>query len=738
MTIVPASVLRAFTIGLLLTSSAQAGPQRAVPAVASTPVARTVLRPTLTPGPQGVSGSTKIKRSVERTQSIVVAQTDTAPPSGANTPTAAPLKTAPSPLAGSPVVPPNSLIVAKTLGEIGYANGFRLSNLGGRQEVFFPLPQGAQTSLAELVLVLDDVSAHEAKRSLEILVGDRSMTSIALDGKSRGRIVRIPLAGVVARDGFLKLSFLYSGAATPERCIDVRYVGDSLTIRPESALDLLVNKATQISITTTAALMPHNVAVLLSNNSLSASDIAAALTLSRSLTAAGRKVTFYHGLDQLPQLVKQQDPKLWTRGLIIVGPIADITAKLDEAGPLPTDTSLVSAHIGGVPVLLVSDAASARDGRLIGNPSLASLRDTHTASVGLVTSPKGPVDRVNFDQLGIVPAPAEVFGRADMSFAVPTSILPSGTRATRLALNVMVAPDGNDQKAVVSAFVNERLLASTVAAIGEPTQLDFAIPDGLVGTIANIQVVVQRRSAQGDCRFEPQGYPAEILGSSAFVLSPAGPVAEDFSDLASLWANGVEVLIPASVSTRPLPVLGMLSDVLNSLSRESAPINVRFVAANVSPTPSAAFIAVSNVPPANAAPHVKFNNGRVVVTDRAGRTRLDLGGLTTGAVAQIVMSNRHSGLWIKPLTADGSLPASTGFSLDRGNVAFVDKTGIALAMSTQRDTLLRISYPEKASWLSFAERFRSWIVGGLWLILTVVVLVILQRIYRRRRSDSQD
>ena len=72
-----------------------------------------------------------------------------------------------------------------------------------------------------------------------------------------------------------------------------------------------VGKTTQLNITTTAALMPHNVAVLLSNNSLTASDIAAALTLSRSLTAAGRKVTFYHGLDELPGLVKQEDSKRW-------------------------------------------------------------------------------------------------------------------------------------------------------------------------------------------------------------------------------------------------------------------------------------------------------------------------------------------------------------------------------------------------------------------------------------------
>ena len=59
-----------------------------------------------------------------------------------------------------------------------------------------------------------------------------------LDGKSMGRTVRVPLPRTKAKDGFLKLSFLYSGAATQDRCIDVRYVGDSLTIRPETAIEL--------------------------------------------------------------------------------------------------------------------------------------------------------------------------------------------------------------------------------------------------------------------------------------------------------------------------------------------------------------------------------------------------------------------------------------------------------------------------------------------------------------------
>lgn len=635
-----------------------------------------------------------------------------------------------------------SLVVSVLLREVGYSNGFRLSNLGGRREVYIPLPQGIELNLAELVLAYDDVSAHDARRSLEILVNDRLVTAIALDGKSTGRTARIPLANAAARDGFLKLSFLYSGAATQDRCIDVRYVGDSLTVRPESAIEFEIGVTGTPNITATAALMPHNVAILLSNPQLPAADIATALTLARSLTATGRRVTFHHGVETLPELVKREDKHKWTRGLIVVGAFERMAGRIDApvatlasaAGAVPAGNTLAAARIGGVPVLLVTDAASARAGRLLGNPSLAALRDTPAASVGQVTAPKGPSDRVSFDELGVVPAQAEVFGRADLSVAIANRSLPSGTRPSRLVLDVMVAPDGAGEKAVVSAFVNERLLSSTVAAIGEPTRLDLSLPDGLVGTVANIRAVVQRRSAQGDCRFEPQGYPAEILGSSSIILAPAGSVAEDFSDLATMWANGVEVLVPAAIAVRPLEVVGLLADVLGALSKESAPISVKFVDRDVAPKPTAPFLAVSNVPPAGATQRVRFDRGRVAVVDRAGRTRLDIGGLATGAVAQIVTSDAHPGLWIKPLAGDGSLPVSPAVYLDRGDVAFLDKTGVALALSTERDTLLRISYPDQGSWLTFLERFRPWIVGGLWVLVTIVVLFGLQRIYRRRRA----
>jgi hypothetical protein len=647
---------------------------------------------------------------------------------------------APEPPSDATDTSSKSLTVGALFADAGFSNGFRFSNLGGRREVYIPVPQGIELELAELVLVFDDMSAYDARRSLEILANDRSISAIALDGKSTGRTVRISLRSATARNGFLKLSFLYSGAATQDRCIDVRYIGDSLTVRPESAVEFRIGLTGTPNIAATAALMPQDVAILLSDAQLSPSDIATALTLGRSLKATGRHVTFHHGVEELPELARQRDPHAWTRGLIVVGPLtrlaglvdAQITKVASAAGSVPIDNTLAAARVGGVPVLLVADAASARVGRLIGNPSLAALRDVPSASVGQVTTSKGSADRVSFDELGVVPAQADVFGRADLSVAIASRMLTNGTRPSRLILDVMVAPDGDGEKAVVSVFVNERLLGSTVAAIGEPTRLDLALPNGLVGAAANIRAVVQRRSAQGDCRFEPQGYPAEILGSSAVVLSPESSAANDFFDLATLWSGGVEVLVPLSAAARPLAIVGLLADVLSALSNESAPIIVSFVDTGAAPKPGRPFIAVNTVAPAGATQRVRFDRGRVAVADRAGRTRLDIGGLASGAVAQIVTSGSYSGLWIRPLSHDGSLPVSPAVNLDRGDVAFLDNTGVALALSTERDTLLRISYPDQASLVTSIERFRSWIIGGIWGVVSIVLLFALQRIYRRR------
>jgi hypothetical protein len=97
-----------------------------------------------------------------------------------------------------------------------------------------------------------------------------------------------------------------------------------------------------------------------------------------------------------------------------------------------------------------------------------------------------------------------------------------------------------------------------------------------------------------------------------------------------------------------------------------------------------------------------------------------------------VTAGAHPGLWIKPLAGDGNLPMPADVRLERGDVAFIDKTGVALAMSTTRDTLVKVAYPDQVSWLSVAERFRFWIIGGFWLLVTLAFMLALQSVLRRR------
>ena len=648
--------------------------------------------------------------------------------------TPAPRISAPAPHSAGP-------LAEVTLADIGFVNGLRFANLGGHRELFVPLPQRSGVTVSELVLVLDDLSAHEARRNLEVQVDGRTATAIALDGKSRGRIVRIPLGKTTPKDGYLKLAFLYSGAATLDRCIDVRYVGDSLTIRPETAVEVDLGPS-ELDVTTTTALMPRDVAIVLPGRRIAASEIATAVTVARSLIVSGRHVSFYRGYDALLELAKRDDEGRWTRGIIVVGPLSESVGVVDSpavrlAGDPGAVGTVAAVRIGGSPALLVSDGSVVRAGRFFANPLLAAGRGIESASVGDASPVTLPTDRISFDELRVPKAETEVFGRADLAIVIDARRLPAGTRPARLLLDVMVAPDGAGEKAVVSAFVNERLLGSTIAATGEATHLDLLLPDGLVGTIANVRVLIQRDSAQGDCRFEPQGYPAQILGSSALVLTSADGTPHDFSDLTSRFSQRLELLLPAMAADRPDRLLGTIAEVAAQLSPDVAPLAVNFVPAGSAPTPDAPFVAVSDTAPEGATPRVRFDRGRVAVTDHGGRTLLDLGGFTGGAVAQIVTAGDYPGLWIKPLSQDQSTPTPADIHLDHGDVAFIDRNGVALAMSTERDTVVRITYPDQVSWLTIAERFRSWIIAGLWLFVTAALLLLLQRMFRRRPHPSE-
>jgi hypothetical protein len=67
-----------------------------------------------------------------------------------------------------------------------------------------------------------------------------------------------------------------------------------------------------------------------------------------------------------------------------------------------------------------------------------------------------------------------------------------------------------------------------------------------------------------------------------------------------------------------------------------------------------------------------------------------------------------------------------------------DDKGTSLAMSTERDTLVKIAYPDHVSWASVASRFRPWVIGAFWIFGTVLFLFALQQIYRRKGRAARE
>lgn len=633
----------------------------------------------------------------------------------------------------SPAV--SGFITHVALADLGFANGLRLVDLGERRNVFIPLPECADIAADELSLTLDDFSAYDARRSLEVLANDRTVAALALDGHATGRVVHVKLADAHPNQGFLKLTFVYSGAATQDRCVDVRTLADSLTIRPESAVTFNVAFAGAPDVATTAALLPRQVTLVLPHRALTPADVETALTLARALTASGRQITVQSGFDGPHEAAKEEAPRAWTQGFVFIGSLDEVSGLLEAplatvAGALPNFGTLAAARIGGFPALIVSDVGAGRAARLFATPGLAAMRGISAARVGEAALPSLPTDRVSFAQLGIAPPPVDVFDHDEITLALATRKLPPKTVPARIDLDVMVAPDPNGEEAVVSAYVNDSMLASTVALNGEPTRLPLVLPDAIVGSVANLRLVIQRRAEHGDCKYEQQGFPVQILGTSDVVLKPAG-AAHGFADLTPQWGSGIEVIIARAVLDHPEAAVAFLNDTVSALSAETAPVAVKIVSNDTAPAPDTLFLAVGTVMPQNAVPNVRFDRGRVTVADQSGHTLLDLAGLTSGAVAQVVSSGTASGLWVKPIESSGALPAPAKLVLDHGNVVFIDQAGVALALSTEREKLARIVYPDQVSWLSIAAEFRPWITGGVWFLATLIFLFILQRVLRR-------
>lgn len=600
-----------------------------------------------------------------------------------------------------------------TLAELGFRNGVTFRQLSGTQTVYFPVPTGPEYDSMEFHLSVATGSTTPADRYVQISVAGRILATRGLSGDENSFALNIPIDAGDVQSGFVPIRFDYSGANTERVCFDERMSGDFLTVEPQSGLRLVVGPDQIATSDVFAALKPAPVVLGLPDNA-GLADLAALTRASALLDAERGLVRFDTSPNSGPD---------WTVARINIratadGPVSDMTVATENALPellvTGTDPQI------GLAQLLSPWAGLAGEGRTV----------TSAANQPAVSGNRLPLAALGGDL-----SSRAVKGSEDFTVNFSASDIPPGKVVSDLVVTAVSGLDPEGNGATLSVALNEVLLGSRTLSAGEPQNLSFAVPAGLIGSENTLRFHVQRQPVAGACRYTMQGYPAQILPGSALVLADGGGEAQEFYELRQAAGQGVQLVIDRDLSLSSAELAPWLAGVAGSILPDRAPVVPRAdMAALQGDMP---FIVVSDIDPAGSEADVRLSEGRIEIRDTAGELLFDGDGLSRIGVVQMISVNGVAGLWLKP--GKGPAPVwteATPLRLDRGNLALLDERGLVLATSTQAGGLIEVSYPDATRLADILERYRVWIIGGLWLLITLFVLGVFQRLYRRHNAPS--
>ena len=594
----------------------------------------------------------------------------------------------------SAVVGPSTEAVTRviTLKERGFPDGFEIAGLSGSREIYFPIPADAGAQNLRLVLPYRTDSSFNSRRALSIEVGGKTLYTTALpDGFSEG-VIDVPINASLIEQGFLAARIVYSGAITEDRCVDQRLSAAYLSFAGSGGLRAQLDGASLTRVASLAAAMPTAIDVDLPAGA-SAAQTAAALTLMLG------------GVDARLAGNRRTNPAFgegWQVSRVIFSDPASPALSVQREAGEPV------LQIGGEDPVASARLLRSRWNALVASPAAGSAQRNAGAAATTLT----------VGDLGGDTSIQNVVDRGQWNVAIPTAAVPAGQRMTGMVVDVAAAEDGGTTRPVIAVLLNGVLLASAEAEDDGRTRLDVDFPQGLTTSRNNLEVSVARQPAGGDCKFAPQGYPAQLLPSSHVKLYPVGTVA-DFSDLPTVLNGGFTLVMPGA------DALGPVASLLGALANGEGAVTVSY-----SDMPEAgAVVYVGDQAPAGTDPIVRFDQGAVTIDGENGQTLLDaeaIGELTT---VQLLEQGGRTVVWIKPGADFAALATSASPPvLSYGNVAFLAGDQLDFAFHNARERLIDIRYPEENTFSQFLSRYRLWLIGLGWLLVTLGFVYLLRRV----------
>lgn len=597
-----------------------------------------------------------------------------------------------------------------SLADVGFLDGIEFRQLSGSTTLYFPVgPREAVTS-AHLSLTFRHGRTLEVERHLTILIDDRiAHVERVEDVEGTGEIiVEIPPEAI--RDGFVKVGIEYSGANSEKICVDERASGDFISISPNSGLRTNLDVAMLDSPADVATIMPRPKVV---DASTAADDLdQAGFVMQASAVYDGE-----YGLVSLA--ATGTDAGVWSAGAL----------QLDADGSAGAAIS-VARDAAGQPALLFTGRDALLGMHLLESDWRRLAREKGTRTLTLGRQARN-MEFTTFQALGATPEMQLVSGSSSFQIPFASADFPTGRQPKGLDLLLSATRTPEGRGVTVSVFLNDTLLGNRPVNEGGPVNLDFSVPKGLVGRDNQLLVFVQRQTEGGNCMFAPQGYPVQVLPESRFLLGDASDAGHDFFLMRQLFGEGVAlVLAPGTDTGAVLPWLAVLGGAL-------LPDNVRLDIAETIEAAARPFIYVGPDAPAGTEPAVRFDQGAVVIRASDGSTLYEGEGIDDIGLVQIISVNGEKGIWIRP--GAGGVPElgmDRPLILDRGNFAIIDDKGLVVAASSDRSDLVQVVYPDRVSMAQLFAKYRPWIIGAAWLLITALIVRFLLSLYRSRQAGS--
>jgi hypothetical protein len=388
----------------------------------------------------------------------------------------------------------------------------------------------------------------------------------------------------------------------------------------------------------------------------------------------------------------------------------------------------------GRSTILVAPDAGAKAAGLF-SQQWRSLALTPALAVQTASAPAFDASVVPLSRLGGAPGSFNVFDRAEWNASFNlAAVSGEGRLPSTLVLDVSAAPGAARAAPVASIFLNDILLgAKHLDANGQRERITARIPHYALASNNVLKVSFVRQLSSNDCRETPQAYPVAVLASSHMQLDKATRDDSSFTGMLSRFADGAELMLPASYLTDARSTLPRVIRLASSTGVSATNATLTLLEAGKEPAPGGSFLAL-DLPFKSDKNQVKSDAGRIVVTDASQRVLLDMSGLERIGLLEVGQISGQTGISYR--TVGATAPAlDQPLQLARGNFAAIGARGVLMEIDTD-DASGRALIDD-------ANREESWVRAALWWILPTlgvalfIALMVAASRARRRRDAAK-